>query len=308
MTLELSEVGPEAAAEVLNLIHAGFGARKPLDPPSTALGETLASVADELAEYGGVLARLDGSPVGSLLFEPHVDHLGRQLGLRRVAVHPDAQGHGVASQMVVFAEGVARARGWSGVRLAARTELPETVRFWEHLGYGEIEHLGTLVTMAKQLPLVVDVPTAGDTRELGRRLAAVLRAGDLVVLSGELGAGKTTFTQGIGEGLGVRGEITSPTFVIARVHPSLVDGPGLVHVDAYRLGDSAELDDLDLDASLGESVTVVEWGAGLAEALTEDRLEVRLTRATGEQDDEARSVELRPVGARWVGSGLETLA
>ena len=108
----------------------------------------------------------------------------------------------------------------------------------------------------------------------------VLAAGDLVVLTGGLGAGKTTLTQGIGEGLGVRGPITSPTFVIARVHPSLVGGPDLVHVDAYRLGGVAELDDLDLDASLDEAVTVVEWGHGLAEGLAEDHLEVTPAAAT----------------------------
>jgi len=306
--IELAEVGAEAAADVVALIHAGFGARPPIEPPSTALDETVETVADALAQHGGVLARIDDAPAGSLMFEPHDDELGRQLGLRRVAVHPSAQGHGLAKAMVHFAEGVASERGWSGVRLAARTELPATILFWEHLGYGELEHHGTHVTMGKELPLVVHAPTAGDTRNLGRRLAKLVRAGDLLVLSGDLGAGKTTLTQGLGESLGVRGDITSPTFVIARVHPSTSGGPALVHVDAYRLGDSAELDDLDLDASLDEAVTVVEWGSGLAEALTEDRLEVRLTRATGAEADENRTIELNPVGARWVGSGLHTLA
>src|SRR4029453_11950915 len=102
----------------------------------------------------------------------------------------------------------------------------------------------------------------------------VLRAGDVLILSGDLGAGKTTLTQGIGRGLQVRGDITSPTFVIARVHPSLVDGPPLVHVDAYRLGGIDELDDLDLDTSLADAVTVVEWGHGVAEGLADERLEV----------------------------------
>jgi tRNA threonylcarbamoyl adenosine modification protein YjeE len=97
---------------------------------------------------------------------------------------------------------------------------------------------------------------------LGRRIARVLAAGDLVVLTGVLGAGKTTLAQGIGAGLGVRGPITSPTFVIARVHPSQSGGPDLVHVDAYRLGSIAEVDDLDLDATLEDAVTVVEWGEG----------------------------------------------
>ena len=99
-----------------------------------------------------------------------------------------------------------------------------------------------------------------------------------MILTGDLGAGKTTLTQGIGEGLGVRGDVTSPTFVISRVHPSVDDGPPLVHVDAYRLGGSAELDDLDLDTDIDEAVTVVEWGEGLAESLSVDRLELSLDR------------------------------
>lgn len=141
------------------------------------------------------------------------------------------------------------------------------------------------------------VPTAEDMRDLGVRLAGLLRPGDLVVLTGRLGAGKTTLTQGIGEGLKVRGPITSPTFVIARVHPSLCGGPPLVHVDAYRLGGFAELDDLDLDASLDESVTIVEWGEGIAEGLAEDRLEVILSR--GEGAGEEREVRIVGVGDRW---------
>ncbi|HET7689947.1 MAG TPA: tRNA (adenosine(37)-N6)-threonylcarbamoyltransferase complex ATPase subunit type 1 TsaE [Nocardioidaceae bacterium] len=308
MTLTLEAIGPDSAADVVALIHAAFGARPALDPPSTALDETAESVASALADHGGVLARLDGRPVGSLILEPHDDRLGRQLGLRRVAVHPDAQGAGVAKALAHFAERLAAERGWSGVRLAARTELPATVRFWEHLGYGELEHHGTSVTMGKELPFSVPAVTAEDTRDLGLRIAKLLRGGDLLILSGDLGAGKTTFTQGLGEGLGVRGDITSPTFVIARVHPPLSGGPALVHVDAYRLGDTAELDDLDLDASLDDAVTVVEWGTGLAEALTEDRLEVRILRETGADAGESRTLELNPVGARWVGSGLAALA
>jgi tRNA threonylcarbamoyladenosine biosynthesis protein TsaE len=140
----------------------------------------------------------------------------------------------------------------------------------------------------------IEVPTAGAMRDLGRRLAAGLRAGDLLVLSGPLGAGKTTLVQGIGDGLGVRGPITSPTFVIARVHPSLRGGPALVHADAYRLGGVAEIDDLDLDASTDSSVTVVEWGEGLAEGLSEDRLEVAI-----ELRGDGRIVRLTGIGPRW---------
>lgn len=143
------------------------------------------------------------------------------------------------------------------------------------------------------------VPTGAAMQALGERLAGALRAGDLVVLSGDLGAGKTTLTQGIGAGLRVRGDVTSPTFVIARVHPTLAGGPDLVHVDAYRLGSLAEVDDLDLDASLADSVTVVEWGEGKVEGLAEDRLEVALRRSRGVDGGEERTVVLRGVGARW---------
>ncbi len=139
----------------------------------------------------------------------------------------------------------------------------------------------------------VTLDTADETRRWGERLGRLLAAGDLIVLDGGLGAGKTTLTQGIARGLGVRGPITSPTFVIARVHPSLGEGPALVHVDAYRLGGSAELDDLDLDAELPDVVTVVEWGAGMAEALSEERLVIELS------GDEARTARLRPAGDRF---------
>ena len=137
-------------------------------------------------------------------------------------------------------------------------------------------------------------------RELGRKLAGWLRAGDLVVLTGPLGAGKTTLAQGIGDGLGVRGPVTSPTFVIARVHPPLGAGPALVHVDAYRLGDAAEVEDLDLDADLDRAVTLVEWGEGLVERLADERLEVTIGRASGlGPAGETRTVRVRGTGPRW---------
>ena len=145
----------------------------------------------------------------------------------------------------------------------------------------------------------VDVATADEMRGLGRRLAADLRAGDLLVLSGPLGAGKTTLVQGMGEGLGVRGPVTSPTFVIARVHPSLRGGPALVHADAYRLGGVAEIDDLDLDSDAASSVTAVEWGEGLAEGLSEDRLEVSI-----ELSGDRRTVRISGVGSRWADVAL----
>jgi tRNA threonylcarbamoyladenosine biosynthesis protein TsaE len=141
--------------------------------------------------------------------------------------------------------------------------------------------------------------TAEETRGLGRALAGVLRAGDLVVLSGPLGAGKTQVAQGIGAGLGVRGPVTSPTFVLARVHPPDPAAGGrlpMVHVDAYRLGGIGEVDDLDLDADVDASVTVVEWGAGLVEHLADGWLEVRIGRSAQTED---RTVTLVPHGGDW---------
>ncbi|MCZ0994796.1 tRNA (adenosine(37)-N6)-threonylcarbamoyltransferase complex ATPase subunit type 1 TsaE [Streptomyces noursei] len=172
----------------------------------------------------------------------------------------------------------------------------------------------------------VTVKSPDQMQELGRRLAPLLRPGDLVLLSGELGAGKTTLTRGLGEALGVRGAVTSPTFVIARVHPSLTGGPALVHVDAYRLdGGLDEMEDLDLDVSLPESVVVVEWGDGKVEELAEDRLHVVIGRAVGgdgadllsepggvdghpEEDvDDVREVTVTGIGGRWADAGLPDL-
>ena len=173
------------------------------------------------------------------------------------------------------------------------------------------------------------VTTADQTHALGAALAEVLRAGDLLVLTGELGAGKTTFTQGLGEGLGVREGIISPTFVLVRIHPNLPDGPrpggpDLVHVDAYRLGSASEIDDIDLENTLDSAVTVVEWGRDRVEHLTESRLEVELHRqlaalppprptrpgdartdgaeswtSSTEDDDEPRTIIIRGFGPRW---------
>jgi len=164
----------------------------------------------------------------------------------------------------------------------------------------------------------VRVATAKQMQDLGRQLAGLLRAGDLVVLSGPLGAGKTTLAQGIGSGLGVRGQVTSPTFVIARVHPSLSAGPDLVHADAYRIGSRAEVDDLDLDADLATAVTVVEWGEGLVEDLADSFLAVSIKlgarpaaaeeAAAEEADAGPRTVRIRGLGDRWQGTGWPVLA
>jgi tRNA threonylcarbamoyladenosine biosynthesis protein TsaE len=144
----------------------------------------------------------------------------------------------------------------------------------------------------------------------GARLAAVLRAGDLVVLTGPLGAGKTTLTRGLGAALGARGQVSSPTFVLARTHPTTT-GPDLVHVDAYRLSDPVELDDLDLDWDA--SIVVVEWGRGMVDGIADAVLDVEITRATGaasagpgiddldpdDVPDEPRRVVVTATGTRW---------
>ncbi len=287
----IETVDGSRADDVLRVIHQAFRNRPVLDPPATALQESLETIREALEAHGGLLVEHEGSPVGALLFEPR----GRLLGLRRVGVLSAVRGLGVAAQMASRAREIAQELGFTGLELEARVELPGTINFWRNLGYVESERNGNRLTMLRMLPLTQDLATPEETRDFGEHLAERLRPGDLVILTGDLGAGKTTLTQGIGTGLGVRGAITSPTFVIARVHPSLSDGPELVHVDAYRLGGAAELDDLDLDTDLDEAVTVVEWGEGLAESLSVDRLELSL-RCT---DDDQRTITLTPVGPRW---------
>jgi tRNA threonylcarbamoyladenosine biosynthesis protein TsaE len=268
-------------------------------------------------------------PVGAMLFDRSRPG---QLGLTRVSVDPAQQGHGVASAMVGVAEDVAEARGLDGVWLHTREELPDNMVFWRRRGYVQVAAAGRTVELGKTLWLACPVASADDMQVLGERLARLCRPGDVVVLTGELGAGKTTLAQGIGRGLRVRGPVTSPTFVISREHPSLVGGPGLVHADAYRLGGVAELDDLDLDASLEKSVTVVEWGQGLAETLVDSWLDVRIDRLLGDGSSagqaalaaagpwrnrvpsaaelaptqDGRVVSVRPHGPRWVGARLRS--
>jgi tRNA threonylcarbamoyladenosine biosynthesis protein TsaE len=292
-------VGPERAADVLAVIHGSFGGRPALDPPATAMQETEESVAEALAAHGGLLGEIGGRPVAAMLFL-ELDDL---LGLRRVGTLAEGRSTGIAQALVAAAEAEAARRGFEGLRLVAREELPATIRFWQRLGYAEAGRNGPEIYLRKMLPVHLELPTPETTHDLGRRLAGVLRAGDLVILTGDLGAGKTTLTRGIGAGLGVRGDVTSPTFVIARVHRALGDGPELVHVDAYRLGGAAELDDLDLDTDLDLAVTVVEWGEGLAETLADDRLDIAITRdSTGAS--ETRQVSVTPVGARWFDTRL----
>lgn len=186
-----------------------------------------------------------------------------------------------------------------GDALDLRARGPQNAA-WRELGFTELVP-GELVR-----PVPQQLADVGATRDLGARLATALRAGDLVVLSGPLGAGKTALTQGIGVALGVRGAVTSPTFVLARMHPGPVP---LVHVDAYRLRgphmQASDLDGLDLDEQLPYAVTVVEWGEGLVEPLSPSRLLVQLSApheidgGTTEPDIEGRTALVRPHGPRW---------
>ncbi|MCL1898164.1 MAG: tRNA (adenosine(37)-N6)-threonylcarbamoyltransferase complex ATPase subunit type 1 TsaE [Micrococcales bacterium] len=170
------------------------------------------------------------------------------------------------------------------------------------------------------MTIEVELPTAEATRAWGRALAGLLRAGDLVILVGELGAGKTTLVQGLAAALNVAGSVASPTFIIARQHRPLGDGPWLIHADAYRLDSFAELDALDLDTSLDQAVTVVEWGQGLVEQLAQDYLVVELRRPPGALPSDSQSPEdsgmydaeprqglAHGVGERWAGIDLPGL-
>lgn len=315
---------PADAAEVHRIVVAAFRARPALDPPAPALAETPESIAAEISARGGLVATLRGQPVGSLLFGT-----GPGLRLTRVSVDPAQRRQRIAAGLVRAGEAVAVDRGFDLVSLVARRELSSNGAFWRSLGYGEVDpglfpevdRLPHNLTMARAVPFTVPVDGAAATRGLGQRLAQLLGPGDLVLLNGDLGAGKTTLTQGIGAGLGIRGPVTSPTFVLAREHPSLIDGPPLVHVDGYRLTGAPELDDLDLDAAAADAVTVVEWGRGMAEALASDRIEITLDRdasvggptgrrpagrgpAAAEPGDELRTVRVDALGGRWAFAGL----
>ena len=305
----VSVASEENAAGMVEVIHAAFGARPPLDPPSTADAETVASVAASLRRGGGVYAMVDGRPAGAILVQP-----GGRPGVAtftRVSVHPDFQRHGIASAMVAEAESLAARSGYRTVELLAREELAELVDFWRHRGFRVDRRVPHGMILARELPLMLRVPTAADMQRLGERLAGLLQPGDVVIATGDLGAGKTTLTQGIGRGLGTTGRVISPTFVLSRIHASTTGRPRLVHVDAYRLGGPAELDDLDLDATLADSVTVVEWGRGVAEGLAADRLEIDIWRSphagNDQRSDSERVVTVRPVGSRWPAASLAPL-
>lgn len=307
--LVVSVATPADAPGMVEVIHAAFGARPPLDPPSTASLETIQSIEAQLTA-GGIYATVDGEPAGSIIFHPVADQPGL-VSWHRVSVHPNFQRHGIATAMVDAALDYAAELGYDSAELFARGEFTELIGFWQHRGFAIDRSAPHGVVLTRTLPVVIDVPTADQMQELGARLAELLKPGDLVIASGDLGAGKTTLTQGIGRGLGSEGAVISPTFVLSRVHASRTNRPTLVHVDAYRLSTAEELDDLDLDATVAQAVTVVEWGAGLAEDLADHRLEVDIRRTThldgGAAHPDTRLVLIRAVGDRWAGIDLSPL-
>lgn len=275
-----------------SVINEAFSARRPVDPPADALGDTPDDIEQAIRDGYGVGVDVDGELAGCLILA-----LERPVAtLRRVSVLPRFSGAGVAAHLVRGALDVAADLGCTRAELVARAEFPELVAWWRRHGFEVVADAPPNHLLAREVPRLIQAPTADDMHRLGCQLARVLRAGDVVILSGDLGAGKTTLTQGIGEGLRVTGPVISPTFVISRVHHG--PGPDLVHVDAYRMGGGAELADIDLDESLDRSVTVIEWGAGLAEWLAADRLEIRIDR---ESDTDSRMVVLDGVGPRWQG-------
>lgn len=287
--------GAAPVAEIQELTVRSFAGQEALSPPSGALSEDAATVAGDFTEEGGLLLRDDS---GRLVATCRVRRRGLAWVVRRCAVEPSYRRSGLGRELVGAAESWAAQEGAVTTHVGVRDALTGSRAFWERLGYlPMLSHGGFWTELVRPLSQVLRGVDA--THAFGRRLAGHLRAADLLVLSGPLGAGKTALTQGIGAGLGVRGAVTSPTFVLARVHP----GPlPLVHVDAYRLqggGGRLELDDLDLDASLPDSVTVVEWGEGLAEDLAEDRLSIHLERPT----EDERTLRVLPSGRRWSAFG-----
>jgi tRNA threonylcarbamoyladenosine biosynthesis protein TsaE len=308
--LTVAVASPADASAMVEVIHAAFGARPPLDPPSTAIEETAESVQAAMRRGGGIYATVAGRPAGVILVAPA--DVDRTVTFQRVSVHPDFQRHGVASAMITAAEELAATLGHHRVELFARGEFAELIAFWQHRGFLTDREAAHGVILSKLLPVAVTVPTADDMQALGERLADLLRPGDVVIASGDLGAGKTTLTQGIGRGLASAGPIISPTFVLSRVHPSTAGRPTLVHVDAYRLSSPYELDDLDLDSTVPTAVTVVEWGQGIAEGLASDRLEIDIWTsppdASAAVDTSERIVTLTGVGTRWLAVDLAGLS
>jgi tRNA threonylcarbamoyladenosine biosynthesis protein TsaE len=267
--------------------YAEFAGR--LTPPSAALGDRLDDVVGNLATDGALVAY---TPAGTLVGA--VRHHRASDGvrwLRRVCTDPEWRGRGVASMLVRRAVDDLRGQGAPAVRVSVRMPQTTTRAWWRHKGFLPVAEHDWWEELTRPIP--VRLAGADATRALGARLAEVFRPGDLVLLRGALGAGKTTLAQGVGDALGHPGAVRSPTYTLVDEHPG--GRLALVHVDAYRLGSAAELDDLDLATE--SSVTLVEWGDDRAEQLADSHLVVQLDRP--EQED-GRVALLEPVGSDWV--------
>jgi tRNA threonylcarbamoyladenosine biosynthesis protein TsaE len=302
-SLEIVAATAADAPALLEIIRNAFSNRPPVSPAPAALKESVGSITAAVGSGFAVMALVAGVPSGAIIVS--VD--GRIAGIHRVSVRSDMRRLGVASMMIEVVLELLAGSGVDEARLVAREEFPQVVAWWQRRGFSKYGQDSPNVYLRRQVAWRYEIPTADDMRAFGQELAGLLGPGDLLIASGELGAGKTTLAQGVGAGLGVSGPIISPTFVLARIHPALGAGPGLLHVDAYRLDSWEELDDLDLQTEA--MVTLVEWGAGLAEPLAEDRLEVdiRLALAPDEpadpdSTDETRLVFLTPIGERWTGA------
>ena len=294
MPTDIRVATPDEAPELLHVIRDAFSARPPLDPPAEALSDTVEDVRQAIEDGLGVVVESDGEIIACLLVA--ID--GPNATLRRVSVLPGRGNAGIGFDMVATTLLALADMGLEDVELTARPELPKTVTWWQRAGFEKRgEHAGGWI-MGRALPRAFKVPDAEAMRQLGHELAQLLEAGDVLVASGDLGAGKTTLTQGIGAGLGIEEQIISPTFVIARIHESTTGRPPLVHVDAYRLSSPEELRDIDLQDTQPTSITLVEWGRGLAEWLSPERLEIHIQRSDDPDDDE-RTVYLLGIGERW---------
>jgi tRNA threonylcarbamoyladenosine biosynthesis protein TsaE len=270
---------------------------------AAALGrpQLIVDLEDWLQHSLCVVAESDGKPVGFLRF---ADDAGRSV-VHTILLAPGGDHRGIERELLDGAAQLAtdlgspdlRVKSWAG-HPVDRAQLRENLLHHGFRADGD--------DLVRDLPIRVEAPTAEAMRSFGAGLARLLRAGDLVLTSGDLGAGKTTLTQGIGAGLGVQGPVISPTFVLVRRHAGTDGRPGLVHVDAYRLGSLAELVDLDLDETMDESVTVVEWGAGIAEELEGSYLGIDIRRS-GDPSDDTRILYIEPVGPRWQGVDLGVL-
>lgn len=277
--LQLRLAEPEDAPAILSLVHAAFAARHKVDPPAAALNDTLADVEQALATGEIVLGIVDGELAASVqVSDPDEQAVSV---LSRVSTHPRFRGAHLAEQLIRSAALVATDLGARHLELLSRREFPGVRQMWQSFGFEVRREVDLGHIMGRELPLRFQTSSSEQMQELGRQVATLLAPGDLLVATGELGAGKTTFTQGLAQGLGVEGSVISPTFVLARVHepaPNRPDAVPLVHVDAYRLASAAELEDLDLEERLADAVTVVEWGTGLVEGLNPSRLQLLIER------------------------------